>query len=74
LKDIQERGQVKNIDQITGMMYGPASQLKDASAFFFTFPTVQGFGNVSGFEFMLQDRLGGPWTSWARMHGALSVR
>lgn len=60
LKDIDKRGQVKNIDQITGMMYGPASQLKDASAFFFTFPTVQGFGNVSGFEFMLQDKLGGP--------------
>jgi hydrophobe/amphiphile efflux-1 (HAE1) family protein len=60
LKDKHERGDVKNIDQITGMMYGPASQLKDASAFFFTFPTVQGFGNVSGFEFMLQDRLGRP--------------
>jgi len=60
LKDIGERGPVENIDQITGMMYGPASQLKDASAFFFTFPTVQGFGNVSGFEFMLQDKLGGP--------------
>ncbi len=60
LKDKHERGDVKNIDQITGMMYGPASQLKDASAFFFTFPTVQGFGNVSGFEFMLQDKLGRP--------------
>ncbi|GAA0551537.1 efflux RND transporter permease subunit [Chitinophaga japonensis] len=60
LKDKHERGPVKGIDQITGMMYGPASQLKDASAFFFTFPTVQGFGNVSGFEFMLQDRRGGP--------------
>ncbi len=60
LKDIEERGAVKNIDQITGMMYGPASQLKDASAFFFTFPTVQGFGNVSGFEFMLQDKLDRP--------------
>ena len=32
------------------------SSVKDASAFFFTFPTIQGFGNVSGFEFMLQDR------------------
>ena len=60
LKDKHERGPVKDVDQITGMMYGPASQLKDASAFFFTFPTVQGFGNVSGFEFMLQDRKGGP--------------
>jgi HAE1 family hydrophobic/amphiphilic exporter-1 len=26
----------------------------------FQFPTVQGFGNTSGFEFILQDRTGGP--------------
>ncbi len=35
-------------------------QVKGASTFFFNFPTVQGFGNVSGFEFMLQDRTNGP--------------
>ena len=36
------------------------SEVKGASTFFFNFPTVQGFGNVSGFEFMLQDRSNGP--------------
>jgi multidrug efflux pump subunit AcrB len=78
LKDKGERGEVENIDQITGMMYGPASQLKDAGAFFFNFPTVQGFGNVSGFEFMLQDKQGRPLdqlgkNAWAFI-GALMQR
>ena len=35
------------------------SVIKDASIFLFQFPTVQGFGNTSGFEFILQDRTGG---------------
>src|SRR5579862_3800627 len=36
-----------------------AAGVKDAHAFFFTFPTIQGFGNVAGFEFMLQDQTNG---------------
>jgi hydrophobic/amphiphilic exporter-1 (mainly G- bacteria), HAE1 family len=36
-----------------------AQQVKDAHAFFFTFPTIQGFGNVAGFEFALQDQTNG---------------
>ncbi|RPD39296.1 efflux RND transporter permease subunit [Chitinophaga barathri] len=78
LKEKGERGDVDNIDDITGMMYGPASELKDAGAFFFNFPTVQGFGNVSGFEFMLQDKQGRPLdqlgnNAWAFI-GALMQR
>jgi HAE1 family hydrophobic/amphiphilic exporter-1 len=38
------------------MMSQKVRAVNDANAFFFTFPTVDGFGNVSGFEFMLQDR------------------
>jgi HAE1 family hydrophobic/amphiphilic exporter-1 len=37
-------------------MMRDVSSVKDANTFFFTFPTIQGFGNVSGFEFMLEDR------------------
>ena len=51
---------MKNPDQIAGMLTQKVSQVKGASTFFFNFPTVQGFGNVSGFEFMLQDRTNGP--------------
>jgi hydrophobic/amphiphilic exporter-1 (mainly G- bacteria), HAE1 family len=60
LKDYDSRGPVKNPDQIAGGLIGKVSQVKGANAFFFNFPTVQGFGNASGFEFMLQDRTNGP--------------
>ena len=60
LKDHDQRGPVKNPDQIAGMLTQKVSEVKGASTFFFNFPTVQGFGNVSGFELMLQDRANGP--------------
>ncbi len=57
MKDYDDRGPVKDMGAITNMMtMKVASQVKDAHAFFFTFPTIQGFGNVAGFEFMLQDQ------------------
>lgn len=59
LKDYDKRGPVKDPDQIAGMLTQQVSQVKGANTFFFNFPTVQGFGNVSGFEFMLQDRSNG---------------
>ncbi len=60
MKSQDDRGPVKDLNQITALMTQKvASQVKGGSAFFFTFPTVQGFGNVSGFEFMLQDRTNG---------------
>jgi HAE1 family hydrophobic/amphiphilic exporter-1 len=60
MKPEDERGAVKDLNQITGMMTQKvAEQVKGGSAFFFTFPTIQGFGNVNGFEFMLQDKTSG---------------
>ncbi|MBT2623125.1 MULTISPECIES: efflux RND transporter permease subunit [Chryseobacterium] len=59
LKDIDKRGDIKDPDQIAAGLTGKVSQVKDANAFFFNFPTIQGFGNVSGFEFMLQDKTNG---------------
>lgn len=57
MKDAKDRGPVQSYDQIAALMTQKvATEVKGASAFFFTFPTIQGFGNVSGFEFMLQDR------------------
>ncbi|MCH5717570.1 efflux RND transporter permease subunit [Niabella hibiscisoli] len=60
LKDVDERGELKNPDEIAAALTGKVTSVKDANTFFFNFPTVQGFGNVSGFEFMLQDRTNGP--------------
>ena len=59
LKDHDKRGAIKDPNAIAGMLTQKVSQVKGGSTFFFNFPTVQGFGNVSGFEFMLQDRANG---------------
>ena len=57
MKEEGQRGPVQDLDRISAAMTQKvAMQVKDANAFFFTFPTIQGFGNVSGFEFMLQDK------------------
>ncbi|MEO6149794.1 MAG: efflux RND transporter permease subunit, partial [Mucilaginibacter sp.] len=60
MKEGKDRGAVQDLNQITGLMTQKvAEKVKGASAFFFTFPTIQGFGNVNGFEFMLHDKTSG---------------
>jgi HAE1 family hydrophobic/amphiphilic exporter-1 len=59
MKPVKERGPVKNIDAMIGVLNQKMSVIKEASVFLFVYPTVQGFGNTSGFEFILQDRAGG---------------
>jgi len=60
MKPYDERGPIKDVNAIAAAMsMKVAMQVKDAHAFFFTFPTIQGFGNVAGFEFMLQDQNNG---------------
>ncbi|MEP6682620.1 MAG: efflux RND transporter permease subunit [Parafilimonas sp.] len=56
LKPLKDRGDIKDAQQLSNSMMQAVSSVKDANTFFFTFPTIQGFGNVSGFEFMLEDR------------------
>lgn len=78
LKPINERGPVTNPTQIAGRLIGKTSQVHDALTIFVNFPTVQGFGNVSGVEVTLQDRTSGPLdklsgTAWGFV-GALSQR
>jgi HAE1 family hydrophobic/amphiphilic exporter-1 len=60
MKPHGERGAVSNVDAVIGMMNEKLSVIKEANVFLFQFPTVQGFGNTTGFEFILQDRTGGP--------------
>src|SRR6201996_9347679 len=60
MKPLDERGALKDINAISAnLTMKVAMNVKDAHAFFFTFPTIQGFGNVAGFEFMLQDQNNG---------------
>jgi len=59
MKPYNERGVMKDVQVLAAGLSQKVGQVKDANTFFFTFPTIQGFGNVSGFEFMLQDRSNG---------------
>ena len=58
LKDLNKRGEVKNINEIIGIMNQKLSTILEGNIFVFTMPTVPGFGNVSGLELVLQDRTG----------------
>ncbi|RYZ00562.1 MAG: efflux RND transporter permease subunit [Chitinophagaceae bacterium] len=60
MKPHGERGAAKSIDAVMGTINQKLSVVTEASVFLFVFPTVQGFGNTSGFEFIVQDRSGGP--------------
>lgn len=60
MKPHGKRGAVNNINGVMGILNEKLSAIKEASIFLFIYPTVQGFGNTSGFEFILQDRTGGP--------------
>jgi HAE1 family hydrophobic/amphiphilic exporter-1 len=79
MKPVDQRGPVRDMEQITAnMTQKVAQQVKDARAVFFTFPTIQGFGNVAGFEFMLEDQNNGSLdklgaTAW-QLIGALKQR
>jgi len=59
LKPIEERGEMKLIDDLTNHFNKKLSPVKEGSVFAFTFPTLPGFGNFNGVEFVLQDRTGG---------------
>ncbi len=59
LKPPEKRGPIKHIADVMSAINRKLSVIKEASVFVFTVPTVQGFGNTSGFEFILEDRTGG---------------
>jgi HAE1 family hydrophobic/amphiphilic exporter-1 len=47
-----------NIQKVIGQLYSKIGDFHDAKIFFFSPPTIQGFGAGSGFNFELQDRGG----------------
>jgi len=59
LKPAKERGAVRNINAIMDTIRADLAQITDASFSVFPRPTIQGFGDFSGLEFVLQDRMGG---------------
>ncbi|RYJ45754.1 efflux RND transporter permease subunit [Flavobacterium beibuense] len=59
LKPLKERGEISDIEDIMNEVRGKLSSVKGANFFVFTFPTVPGFSNIDGLDFVLQDRTGG---------------
>ncbi len=60
MKPYKDRGKVKDMNAIMGMMQQQLFGIPEASVFVFSMPTVPGFSNVAGFEMILQDRSNGP--------------
>lgn len=60
LKPPKERGDIKNINAFMDTLRNDLNQIHEATFSVFPRPTVQGFGDFSGLEFVLQDRMGGP--------------
>ena len=52
-------GKGEDINSVTGQLFGMTAGIKNAQVIFFAPPTLQGFGINSGFEFQLQDKMGG---------------
>lgn len=59
MKPYEERGSVKDINEVMGLINQKLSTISEADIFTFTMPTVPGFSNMAGFEVILQDRTGG---------------
>jgi len=59
LKPNEERGDVKDINEIMGQVQGKLGAISGGSFFVFSFPTVPGFSNVEALDVVLQDKTGG---------------
>ena len=55
----QRKGKDQTVDGVIKKLFAKTSAIKGANVLFFAPPTLEGFGNTSGFEFQLQDRTGG---------------
>src|SRR5690606_26107052 len=67
LKDHKERGEIKDINAFMDSIRQDLSQISEATFSVYPRPTVQGFGDFSGLEFVLQDRLGGTFASFSKV-------
>ncbi|MBB6498721.1 efflux RND transporter permease subunit [Pedobacter cryoconitis] len=48
----------RTVDDVVGELFGKTAGIREASIFFISPPTIQGFGQSGGFEFQLQDKGG----------------
>ncbi|HLV41934.1 MAG TPA: efflux RND transporter permease subunit, partial [Brumimicrobium sp.] len=67
LKPIKERGKIKRIDKVIASFQKDLNVIDEATFQIFPRPTVQGFGEFSGVEIMLQDQLGGSYVDFEKV-------
>ncbi|UOE52066.1 efflux RND transporter permease subunit [Mucilaginibacter sp. SMC90] len=58
-----------DVNSVTGKLFGMTAGVKGATILFFAPPTLQGFGNSSGFEFQVQDKTGGDIVKFSEING-----
>ncbi|MDJ1493112.1 efflux RND transporter permease subunit [Cytophagaceae bacterium DM2B3-1] len=58
LKEVKDRGAIKDIDVIHGLISEKLNIIKEGSVMAFRFPPVDGYGATSGAEIVLQDKMG----------------
>jgi HAE1 family hydrophobic/amphiphilic exporter-1 len=59
LKPNEDRGKVKDINEIQNNIRGELGAVTGGTFFVFSFPTVPGFSNVEALDVVLQDKTGG---------------
>lgn len=59
LKPTEDRGKVKDINEIMNLVRAKLGGITGGSFFVFSFPTVPGFSNVEALDLVLQDKTGG---------------
>ncbi len=67
LKPYKKRGRVKNIDKIISDIQKDLSAINEANFNVFPRPTIQGFGDFGGIEFVIQDRMGGGFDEFSKI-------
>ncbi|RFZ90964.1 efflux RND transporter permease subunit [Mucilaginibacter conchicola] len=65
----EREGSDHTVKAVTGKMFGMTAGIKEARIIFFAPPSLQGFGNSSGFEVELQDRTGGTIDNFVAVNG-----
>ncbi|MVN92794.1 efflux RND transporter permease subunit [Mucilaginibacter aquatilis] len=65
----QREGKEHDVNAVTGKLFGMTAGIKGANVIFFAPPTLQGFGNSSGFEFQVQDKTGGDISKFVEVNG-----
>ncbi|ULQ52009.1 efflux RND transporter permease subunit [Flavihumibacter fluvii] len=69
LKTWKDRaGKEHSVDAVITRLFEKTAAIKGANILFFAPPTLEGFGNTSGFEIQLQDKSGGDLTKFSEVN------